>query len=179
MLFLLQRLRRMSVVLAAIFSIVVIVSKLVAQSSPDPLAGIISDLGAGRFSEASAAIEQALAQSPNNVRLWTLKGYAQAHLGHQRNALAAYEHALQISPDYLAALEGTAEIEFKTSDQRATATIGKILAIRPSDQTSHAMLGSLAFQRAKCDEAVSEFAHSRPFIDSQIVALEQYGSCLV
>lgn len=176
--FLFQRLRGTSRASAAIL-FVVVVSKLLAQDRSDPAAEIISQMGAGQFRDASAAIDRALVQSPNSVRFWTLKGYAQAHLGDQRNALAAYRHALTISPDYLPALEGAAEIEFKTSDERATTTIRKILRVRPSDQTSHAMLASIAFQHGKCNEAASEFGYSRPVIDTQIIALEQYGSCLV
>jgi tetratricopeptide (TPR) repeat protein len=178
MIILSQRLRLTSYASAAVFSLLAI-PKVAAQDRSDPAAAIISELGAGRFRDASAAIDQALTKSPKNVRFWALKGYAQAHLGNQRTALAAYEHALRISPDYLPALEGAAEIEFKTSDERATTTIRKILEIRPGDQTSHAMLASLAFQRGECNEAVSEFAYSRSLIDTQITALEQYGSCLV
>ena len=149
-----------------------------SQTTPNTQA-IINELHARRYSEAREMAQQALKKSPNDERLWTLDGFALAHLGDTKSALASYQHALDLSPNYLPALEGAAEIEYNASDQRAVPLLKKILLIHPNDETTHAMLASLAFQRRDCATAAEEFARSGTQIDSQPAALEQYGACLV
>jgi Tfp pilus assembly protein PilF len=41
------------------------------------------------------------------------------------------------------------------------------------------MLAALAFRRGDCPTVVAEYQHSRAIIDSQPLALEQLGACLV
>jgi len=148
------------------------------HSAADPIQAVIADLQAARYSKAQAEIEQKLKESPKDARLWTLHGFALTHLNNPKQALLSYRRALEISPDYLPALEGAAELSFKASGPDAVVFIEKILKIRPKDQTSHAMLASLAVKRGDCSAAVKEFESSRPLIDSQIVPLQEYGSCL-
>lgn len=149
------------------------------HSAADSIQVVIADLQAARYGKAQAAIEQKLKESPKDARLWTLHGFALTHLSNPKQALLSYRRALEISPDYLPALEGAAELSFKTSGQDSVVFINKILKIRPDDQTSHAMLASLAVKRGDCGAAIKEFESSRPLIDSQIVPFQQYGSCLV
>ena len=120
-----------------------------------------------------------LGRFPSDPRLWTLNGLALVHLGEKTEALAAYRHALQISPDYLAALEGAAEIEYKNGSQNAVPLLEQIVKIHPDEKTTHAMLAELAFKRGDCAGATEEFGRSEPIIDSEAVALQEYGSCLV
>ena len=157
----------------------VLLSAAAFAQTQDPLQSIISDLRAGHYKDASSAIEEKLRTSPNDARLWTLDGFALAHLGDEPPALVSYQRALDLLPDYLPALEGAAEIEFKTSGKHAEVLIRNVLKIRPNDQTSHAMLGSLLSKRGDCAEAVNEFSRSRPLIDEKRDALQEYGSCLV
>ncbi len=152
---------------------------LLGQSSSDVTAGIISDLRAGKYAEAKGMSEEALKKAPNDERVWTLNGFALLHLGNEKAALASYKRAIEISADYLPALEGAAEIEYKASDQHAVPLLEKVLKANPHDETSHAMLASLAFKRGDCESAARNFAESQSLIASQISALEQYGSCLV
>ncbi len=149
------------------------------QNAADSVQSIIASLRAGNYAEARAAIEEKLKQSPKDSRLWTLDGFAIAHLNDPKQALASYKRALEISPDYLPALEGAAEIEFKISDPHAVVLVDKILKVHPDDQTSHAILASFAVKRGDCNTAIREFGLSRPLIDSRIGALQEYGSCLV
>ena len=149
------------------------------QSSTDTAQFIVSELRAGRYSEATANLGEMLKKSPNDAQLWTLKGFALLHLGQRKEALESYNRAIELSPDYLPALEGAAEIEYADSDQRAVPLLERILTIQPQDETTHAMLASLAFKRGDCDHAVTEFGSSRSVIGSQVNALEEYGSCLV
>lgn len=105
-----------------------------SQTTPNTQA-IINELHARRYSEAREMAQQALKKSPNDERLWTLDGFALAHLGDTKSALASYQHALDLSPNYLPALEGAAEIEYNASDQRAVPLLNKILLTHPNDET--------------------------------------------
>ena len=151
-----------------------------AQNQPSSTTqDIISELRAGQYQAAKTMLDEALGRQPNDLRLWTLKGFALVRLGNEQEALTAYKHALDLSADYLPALEGAAELEFRKRDPNAASVLERIVKAQPNDQTSHAMLGTLAFEHGKCEEAVKEFSGSRPLIDSRVSALEQYGSCLV
>jgi tetratricopeptide (TPR) repeat protein len=140
---------------------------------------ILASLRASRYEEARTLLQQALQQSPGDAALWTLDGFARSHLGQTNDALASYRHALTLSPDYLPALEGAAQIEYRSSGQSAVPLLEKIVALRPQDETSHAMLATLAFERHDCQTAAAEFERSPNLIASNRSSLEKYGSCLV
>ena len=140
---------------------------------------VTADLRAGHYSEARNALQGALTTSPGDPALWTLNGYALSHLGQVNDALASYKHALQLSPDYLPALEGAAEIEYQSSNQGAVPLLQKIVAIRPQDETSHAMLATLAFDRRDCRTAVAEFEQAQKLTSTKVKSLQEYGSCLL
>jgi tetratricopeptide (TPR) repeat protein len=148
------------------------------QTSDAP-AKIISALRSGNYLEAKRLSGLALQESPKDARLWTLNGFALVRLGDSAQALSAYTHALQISPDYLPALEGAAEIEYKNGNQSAVPLLERIVKTRPDDKTSHAMLAELAFKRGDCNTAIEEFGESEPLIGSQVRASQEYGSCLI
>ena len=156
-----------------------LLSALVASSqTSDAPARIISALRSGDYLEAKRLSTAALQESPKDPRLWTLNGFALGHLEGQAS-LFAYTRALAIAPDYLPALEGAAEVEYKNGSQAAVPLLEKIVKTHPADKTSHAMLAELAFKRVDCGAAVEEFGNSQPLIDSQPAALQEYGSCLV
>ncbi len=149
------------------------------QSTSAPAESIISLLKAGKYQEARESVAAALKQSPGDARLWTLNAVALNQLGNKSEALQAYNHALQISPAYLPALEGAAEIEYQEGSQRAVPLLEEVVKMQPEGKTAHAMLGTLAFKRSDCKTAVEEFGRSEPLIHSQVSALQQYGACLV
>lgn len=150
---------------------------LYSQVSQDP-AQIISALRTENYTEAKRLSDIQLQRFPQDARLWTLNGLALVRLGNSVHALASFKRALQISPNYLAALEGAAEIEYKNGDQSAVPLLQQIVSLHPGDKTSHAMLAGLAFKRGNCATAVEEFGRSEPLIHSQVSALSEYGSCL-
>lgn len=138
-----------------------------------------SALRARNFQQALDLVRPQLQHSPKNAKLWTLEGIALAALGRDREALSAYNNALTVSRDYLAALEGAAELEYKAGSSRAVPLLNHIVKLRPADPTSHAMLGVLAYKQHDCTSAVKHFHASRELIASQPAALAQYGSCLM
>jgi len=147
------------------------------SSATSTIQQIGTALRAQQFEAAIRLIEPELQKSPDNPRLWSMKGVALAGLGRDQDALAAYQQALKTSPDYLPALEGAAQIDYAVDDPGATALLEHILKLRPEDATSHAMLGTLAYKEGDCAAAVKHFERSKSALDSQPIALRQYGAC--
>jgi tetratricopeptide (TPR) repeat protein len=130
------------------------------------------------FAQAEELAKTALEAHPDDYRLWTLRGMASAGLGNQRSALSHYEHALKLAPAYLPALEGAAQTAFQLHDASARPALVKVLAQRPDDPTSNAMLAVLDARERNCDDAVPQFQKAGLVIASQWEALTEYGMCL-
>jgi tetratricopeptide (TPR) repeat protein len=149
------------------------------QSAPDRIAPITSALRAGDFERAVQLTREALGKTPRDAQLWTLQGIGLSAEKHNKEAFEAFHRALESSPKYLPALEGAAQIAYETGDKAAGPLLHHILDQRPDDQTSHAMLGALAYKQGDCAQAVREFEASGHLLESQPAALQQYGGCLV
>ena len=167
-------------VLIPLFCLALVLSGLgqtVANS--DATGPIEAALRTGDFNQALQLAQTQLQRSPKSATLWTLKGIALSKLRRDKEALTAYNTALNISPEYLAALEGAAELEYSAGSSRAVPLLNRIVKLRPEEPTSHAMLGVLAYRQHDCASAVRHFKASQQVISSQPVALSQYGSCLI
>ncbi len=154
-----------------------------AQSSGDANAraaiGTISAALRNRdFARAEELSKAALAEHPQDCRFWTLRGMAAAGLGNLPLALSHYQQALKLAPSYLPALEGAAQTAFHLGDASAKPTLLKILAQRPDDPTSNAMMGVLEFRAHNCEQAVAHFEKAAQLIAGQRDTLTQYGVCL-
>ena len=149
------------------------------QSATDPAPQIISALRARDFAQALQLLQPALEKSPADPRLWSLQGVALSGQGHKKEALAAFQHALSLAPNYLQALEGAAQIEYDASSDAAIPLLRRVLELRPNDQTSHAMLAVLEYQRGHCAAAVPHFEKAGTLLDSQVDALHAYATCLM
>ena len=162
----------------SVILVTAVVLRLQSPAGQDKNA-VIADLRAGRFNEARQILKQSLEKSPQDAALWTLNGFALLHLGEPTQALLSYSKAIDLSPGYLPALEGAAQIEYQSSNQNAVPLLRKIVSLHPGDETSHAMLATLAVDRHDCQTAVSEFQQSPTLIESSAKSLENYGSCLL
>ena len=151
----------------------------IAQILNGGVSSITSELRAGNFDGALQLLKAQMEKDPKNAQLWTLRGIALSGKGEKKEALSAFRHALNISPAYLPALEGAAQIAYESGDDDAVPLLQGILQLRPDDPTSHAMLGVLAARRGDCVTAVAHFEQSGSLLDSQPQALQQYGGCLV
>jgi tetratricopeptide (TPR) repeat protein len=140
---------------------------------------IASALRGREFEKALQLLQPALQNSPKNPQLWMLRGLAYSGKGDSKTALASYQHALSVSPDYLPALEGASQIEYEAGSQDAIPLLEHVLKIRPNDVTSHAMLAALAEKNGDCVTAVKHFSQTGPMLDSQPEALQAYGICLL
>jgi tetratricopeptide (TPR) repeat protein len=103
---------------------------------------------------------------------------AAAGMSNPPQALSSYRHALKLAPTYLPALEGAAQTEFQIGHDDPTPLLVKILAQRPDDATSHAILGVIEYRKKNCAEAVAHFQKAAAVIAGQPEALTEYGSCL-
>jgi tetratricopeptide (TPR) repeat protein len=159
--------------------LVTLLSGMFAQTPTDRVGPITSALRNREFEKALQLLQPVLQESPTNPQLWFFQGLAYSGIGNQKAALASYRSAFKIAPDYLPALEGAAELEYDAGSVRAVPLLQHILRIHPNDQTSHAMLGVLAYKKGDCSTAVQHFAQSGSLVDSQPGALQEYGACLV
>ncbi|MGE5206945.1 MAG: tetratricopeptide repeat protein [Chlamydiota bacterium] len=149
-----------------------------AQTAGQDVAAILSALRARQFDKALQLLGPALERDPKNPQLRTLQGIAFSGQGHSAQALAAFQRALTVSPDYLPALEGAAQLEYQAGSARAVPLLNHILQLRPGDATSHAMLAVLGYKHGDCATAVQHFAAAGEVLDSQPSALRQYAACL-
>jgi tetratricopeptide (TPR) repeat protein len=131
------------------------------------------------FPEALRLSEALTSASPHNPQAWTLNGLALLNLGRQQQALKAFRQALAIEPDYTAALEAAAQLEYDSGSPDAEEMLGRVIRLNPQDQTAHAMLGVLAYGRKDCIPAIEHFKVSAQLIDDQPLALRELGICLL
>jgi len=149
-----------------------------AQAPADPSAEIAAAIRSHQYEQAVGLARQALQLTPNDVRILTMEAIALTALGRDREALAAYSEALRISPDYLAALEGAAQLEYKAGDDRATTLLDRLLKLRPADPTANAMRAVMAWKHKDCETAVRFFRLAGDAISTQPSALQEYAACL-
>lgn len=149
-----------------------------AQGQASASSNIVDAIRRGAYPEAIQLSQAALDKNPANYQIWTLKGVALSRSHQEPQALAAYRQALKLSPDYLAALEGAAEIEYRTGDENAIPHLQRVVTQRPQDPTAHAMLGVLEYRRKNCPAAIENFRSAGSALTKQPAALTQYGSCL-
>jgi len=151
----------------------------IAQAGKELVPPIVSALQSNEFEKALALLRSALETYPKNSQLWMLQGLAYAGTGDSKSALVSYRTALKISPEYLPALEGAAQLEYEAGDPEAVSLLEHVIRLRPQDATAHAMLATLAVRKNDCVTAVTHFALSGPTLSSQPAALREYGVCLM
>ena len=135
-------------------------------------------LRARQFPTALELCAKDLKSQPANAQIWLFQGIALQELGKVKEALESFRHASRLAPRLLPALEGAAQIEYRTGDPQCRGTLQQIVTIKPDSAPAHGMLGVLAYEQKKCDEAVRHFALSGESLNSNDAALWQYGNCL-
>lgn len=157
----------------------VIFSRVLAQVPAGEVSAITTALQDRNFAQALVLLRPALQKNPSDAPLWAMQGVANAGEGHQQEALASFHRALKISPDYLPALQGAAQIEFDEADPAAIPILKRLLRLRPADATGHGMLAVLQYQQGNCDSAVPHFEKAGTLFDAKPSALHAYAACLV
>ena len=150
-----------------------------SQTPRGQIEPITSALRAKEFDRAVQLSQAALQEFPNDAQVWTLQGIALASKGDSTKALAAFQQALKISPNYIAALQGAAQIEYQASNREAVPLLNHLLQLVPRDTTAHAMVAVLEYQNGNCAAAAAHFEKAGALIETQLDALHAYGVCLV
>ncbi|MGB6198062.1 MAG: tetratricopeptide repeat protein [Candidatus Acidiferrales bacterium] len=140
---------------------------------------ITSALSARDYDKAVELSRTALQKSPNNPELWTLEGIALVSEGDNKNALVAFQRALKLAPNTLAALAGAAQIDYQAGNQDAVPLLNRLVQLRPGDPTAHAMLAVLEYRQGNCAEAAPNFEKAGELLDTQIDGLHAYATCLM
>lgn len=95
--------------------------------------------GLEQYEEAVDALRRALERGVGNLEYdtWLLQGYAQIQLGHDEEALAAYEQAIRLRPRDMRGWEGKLGLLRRTRRWRALwQGIKEMLVAKPSRQAS-------------------------------------------
>jgi tetratricopeptide (TPR) repeat protein len=124
-------------------------------------------------------IELGLKEQPSNPRLLAARGLALARLNRDQDALQSLEESLVISPKFLIALEGAAEITYRTHDPKVSNYLSRILQQDPQNAAAHGMAGALAFEQHDCIVANKHFAAAESALSNNPLALAQWGECLL
>jgi tetratricopeptide (TPR) repeat protein len=149
------------------------------QSNKEQVSAIASALAAKDFDKALALVQPAVQRSPQDAVLWTLEGLAFSGKGDNDLARGAFQKALKISPDFVPALEGAAQLEYNAGSEKAFPLLNHILQLKPQDPTSHGMLGVLAAKKGDCNEALHHFELSGDLVESQPAMREEYATCAI
>jgi tetratricopeptide (TPR) repeat protein len=149
-----------------------------AQTAPVSINAAIDALQHGRNEDALRITSELLRVGPQTGKLWTIRALALEQSGKPADALAAYERALKLSPDFLPALEGAAQLRYKAQSAQAVPLLHHILSLQPANPTAHAMLGVLEYRHSDFAAAAADFAAAEQVLDSQPSALMAYAICL-
>jgi cytochrome c-type biogenesis protein CcmH/NrfG len=166
------------------YRVFLFLSLLVLAAGPAPsqetgMQTIARSLSAGDLKGALDLIDTKLRGATEDVRLWVLRGKVLDELGRVSDSEAAYRRAMEIHPDSTQALQGLAELQYRTGHRDAQATLAKLVAADPANQTAHAMLGVLNFETKHYQAAADHFSAAGPAIQDDRTAMWQYAQSLL
>ncbi|MEL6581075.1 MAG: tetratricopeptide repeat protein, partial [Cyanobacteria bacterium J06621_12] len=138
--------------------------EIIIDSDPEFSSGLFSwDLGnalfnLGRYEDAIAAYDQALAIKPELHEAWYNRGIALFSLGRYEDAIAAYDQALAIKPDDPEAWNnrGNALANLERYED-AIASFDKALAIKPDDHKAWYNRGIALFNLERYEDAIADY----------------------
>jgi len=149
-----------------------------APASSGATDAVTKSLAANDFQQALNLLLPELRARPKDAQLWTLHGMALNGLGRSVDSLTSFRRALRYRPDYLPALLGAAEIEYRTARPEACPRLEKIVSLGRGLPTAYAMLAVLEFERANYARSVIHFEKAEAEIRKDPLALWQYGQSL-
>ncbi len=129
-----------------------------AQAPPVSINEVVDALRTGRSADALRLCGELLRADPQSYKVWTLRAMALEQSRQPKEALTAYQHALNLIPDYLPALEGAAQLNYKAQSPQAIPLLRKIILVQPANPTAHAMLGALEYRKRDYGQAAQDFA---------------------
>jgi len=116
-----------------------------SNGSNSPITASNSEAPGKNIEQSIAALEQKLAQNPNDADGWRMLGWSRFNIGDYAKAAEAYRNATRIAPDngdYWSSLgESLVQVSTGPFGQEAVAAFRKALTIDPKDPRARYFLG--------------------------------------
>ena len=164
-------------ILAACLAIL-LSSFVFGQAAPVSTAAVVDALRRGQNTDALRISGELVRTDPQSSKAWTLRAVALEQSDQPKEALAAYQRAIKLAPDYLPALEGAAQLGYKAQSAQAVPLLHHIISLQPENATAHAMLGVLEYRKEDYGSAAHDFEAADQAVHSQPDALMAYSICL-
>ena len=148
------------------------------QTYSSSVGQIVEQLRSQQFASALQSTDGLLKEQPHDCRLLSLRGLALNGLQQPEPAVQSFKHALLYCPEDLLALEGAAQIEYARHQPDTLSLLKRILALRPGDATSEAMLASVYREKDRCVDALPHFEASQQLLADNTKFQEEYAFCL-
>jgi tetratricopeptide (TPR) repeat protein len=134
----------------------------------------------GRYAEAIASFDQALAIRSRDAVTLNNRGVALNALGRHADALKSYDRALKVQPDYGCALYNRARSldELQRHDE-ALAAYDKVLALEPHHAVAHNNRGVALDTLGRSEEALESFAKALALRPDYAEAFSNRGTALI
>jgi tetratricopeptide (TPR) repeat protein len=137
-------------------------------------------LQTGDYAKALSQVRLLVRTRPKDPRAWTLEGIVLSRMKRTEESLQAFNNALRLQRDFLPAVEGAAQSEYNNHHSaEASRLLEQLVRRQPSNETAHAMLGVLYFERKDCSSAISHFEKSSEVIHTNLPTLIEFGGCLL
>ena len=139
---------------------------------------VITELQGGHAAEALRESGAALEVSPGDATLWTLNALAAKQLLQTSVAIASFNAALKIAPDYLPALEGVCELLYRQNPEEVQPYLTRLLTKLPDEPNANGMAAMLDYREGRFTEAVERFRKADTAIANQRSAMDSYADAL-
>jgi tetratricopeptide (TPR) repeat protein len=118
-------------------------------------AGRLAD--SGKLDAAEHDAIAGLRLNPDNPRLYTVLGQIRAERADYRGAFAAFDHALALDPDLVAALSGRAATAYRVDDcARALSDLERAIELSPDNPALRFTRALVLQETGRWDEALVE-----------------------
>ncbi|MGD8690057.1 MAG: tetratricopeptide repeat protein [Gammaproteobacteria bacterium] len=132
-----------------------------SMPADDLLAEGLAHHAAGRFGPAAEYFRGLLAERPDHAAAWNHLGRALNNLRRPREALEAFERAVELLPDYAEAHQNRGHVlRILRCREAAAASLERALALDPRLPVAHINLGYLHLAGNRFDTAARHFEHA-------------------
>jgi Flp pilus assembly protein TadD len=133
----------------------------IAQAAPATVPALVDALQRGQNADALRISAELLHSGPPSHKVWTLRAMALEQAGQPKEALAAYQRAIKLAPDYLLALEGAAQLNYKALSAQDFAAAEQVLDSQPSALMAYSIC------LARLNRSAEAMAHLQKLLDAR------------
>jgi len=128
-------------------------------ASFDALNGLVNlNMGQGRFDQAHARVDQAIAARPNAASFYFLKAQIYGQQQDAQNAEAALNRTLELDPNFIPALNSLGALYIRTSrPEEALEKFELMTRKRPDDPTPYMLIGMVQDGRKDYDKSIDAY----------------------